>query len=268
MASNYSNKSKTLKEMFQVLPSDIWSIDRLQKYCDYQNLSQICECWLLDDYREYFDQFLEEVDLSEDFYYSPAAFAEYYYGTPDLDFIVMYFAKIPTLFEFNKPKIKVLSLSKLKDLNKLIVYVKDEVDESRENPTPYLYFNEITDVKEVIRTVNSTVTVEQQDVLSTNISRTSKSSYKRNTSSSSNKILADGTSSATNSSNSAINQNVLNAKKALVTNDPLKKKEIARFDTTTKTASTSTPSKLMTQIKQDKAAKQRNISLMNSQNKF
>lgn len=267
MASNYSNKSKTLKEMFQVLPSDIWSIDRLQKYCDYQNLSQICECWLLDDYREYFDQFLEEVDLSEDFYYSPAAFAEYYYGTPDLDFIVMYFAKIPTLFEFNKPKIKVLSLSKLKDLNKLIVYVKDEVDESRENPTPYLYFNEITDVKEVIRTVNSTVTVEQQDVLSTNISRTNKSSYKRNTSSATNTFLAAETSTA-NTGSSSVNKNVLSAKKALVTNDPLKKKEIARFDTTTKTASTSTPSKLITQIKQDKAAQKRNISLMNSQNRF
>lgn len=151
MAYNSSNKSKTLKDLFDSLPSDIWSIDRMQKFCNYRDVSIICDCLILDDYREYFDQFLEEVDVDEKFYYSPAAFAEYYYGTPDLDFLVMYFSKITTLFEFTKPKIKVLSLGKLKDLNQLIVYYKKEVEDSKQNPTEYKVFNEIIEARDVIK---------------------------------------------------------------------------------------------------------------------
>ena len=60
-----------------------------------------------------------EMEVPKKFYYQPAAFAENYYGTADLDFLVLYFAKMTSLFEFTKPKIKVLPSSRLLEINRL-----------------------------------------------------------------------------------------------------------------------------------------------------
>jgi hypothetical protein len=51
--------------------------------------------------------------------------------------MVLYFAKMTSLFEFNQSKIKILPLTSLLDLNKLIVFEKDKVRNSKSNPTEY-----------------------------------------------------------------------------------------------------------------------------------
>ena len=120
------------------IPSDVWQIDNMELFCRYKNnVFPIAN--ILDDYRDYFEQdgFLEEISLDKKYYYSPARFAEDYYGTPDLDFLVMYFAKVTSLFEFNRKTIKVLSPERLRDVNRLIVKYKDVVKQSKENPTQY-----------------------------------------------------------------------------------------------------------------------------------
>lgn len=137
MASNISNNEKTLKTMFQVMDSDNWSIDRFILYSNYNGNVMITGN-ILDNYRDYFEQFLITVDLDRKFYYQPMAFSNYYYGTPDLDFLVLYFASIPTLFEFNKEKIKILPKTKLEDIIRLANFYKENVEESRVNPTKYL----------------------------------------------------------------------------------------------------------------------------------
>ena len=55
MATNSSEKQKTLYDMFQRFPSDIWTLDNLQTYCNYNNISIMPLNYILDDYRDYFE---------------------------------------------------------------------------------------------------------------------------------------------------------------------------------------------------------------------
>ena len=141
MANNPSNKEKTIFNELQQMPSDIWSLDNLVIYCKYNNSVIVPYANILDDYRDYFEMndFIEEIPLDKKYWYSPTMFAEDFYGTPDLDFLVLYFAKKTSLFEFNTDKIKVLKPERLIDINKIIVANKDKVKESKNNPSTYLY---------------------------------------------------------------------------------------------------------------------------------
>jgi hypothetical protein len=142
-ARNRSNAEKTVKSTIRSIPSDTWTIDKLTVLCVYKDGVVLPEGFILDDFRDYFDQFVEEVYLPEEYWYSPSRFAESLYGTPDLDFLVLYFAKIPTLFEFNRPRITVLPATSLPDLNKLIVDRRSEVSSSRSDPREYTELEEI-----------------------------------------------------------------------------------------------------------------------------
>jgi len=145
MPKNSSNKEKTIKSSMRLMNSDFWTIDNFSLYMNYSGLAQLPDGFILDDFRDYFDQFLEEIDLNEEYYYSPSLFAHHYYGTADLDFLVLYFAKIPTMFEFNQPRIKVLPITALTDLNKLAVEYKQIVKSSKANPKEYLPFDELSE---------------------------------------------------------------------------------------------------------------------------
>jgi hypothetical protein len=134
---NQSNNEKTLKSTLLTMQNDFWTIDNVSMYCNYLNRVILPDGFILDEYRDYFENFLIEVNVSEEYYYSPSLFSEVQYGTPDLDFLIMYFAKMSSLFEFNQPKIKILPLSSLTDLNKLIVQNKFNIRQSRTNPTTY-----------------------------------------------------------------------------------------------------------------------------------
>jgi hypothetical protein len=142
-AKNQSNNEKTVKTTLRTMPADFWTVDNVSLYCNYKDLIILPDGFILDEYRDYFENFLEEVDLGEQFHYSPSLFSQVYYGTPDLDFLVLYFAKIPTLFEFNQPKIRILPLTALLDLNKLIVESKQLIRDSKKDPTVYQELEEI-----------------------------------------------------------------------------------------------------------------------------
>lgn len=133
MASNQSSKEKTIKTMMDALPQDTWNRDKELFYGNYNGLI-IGSDNILNNFRDYFDQFLVDADVPEKFFYQPAAFAEFYYGTPDLDYLVLYFANMMSLFEFNKEKIKVLPRSRLVEYNKLLTTYKDKITESHKNP--------------------------------------------------------------------------------------------------------------------------------------
>lgn len=139
MVSNISNNENTLKSMLSVMNSDNYTIDKSILYCTYKNKDNIYQYTnILDNYRDYFEQYLVEMEVPKKFYYQPAAFAENYYGTADLDFLVLYFAKMTSLFEFTKPKIKVLPSSRLLEINRLFTEYKDEVKDSYNNPDEYV----------------------------------------------------------------------------------------------------------------------------------
>ncbi len=139
MATNHSNKASSVYEEFQYLSNDTWSLDNLLMFCNYQKMSVLPDFSILDEYSDYLYQedFLETVELDETYYYSPQAFAEDYYGTADLDFLVLYFARIDSIFSFNRKKITVLKRERLADINRIIVKNKERIKENRSNPTLY-----------------------------------------------------------------------------------------------------------------------------------
>lgn len=134
---NVSNNEKTVKNMFRMCTSDNWSLYRVTVFMKYQSNTIFPYYNILDNFREYFNSQLVTVDLDEKFYYQPTKFAEYYYGDPLLDWIVLYFANIPTLFEFNKKQIKVLPVTSMNDVNQIIVKYRDMVAQSNTNPISF-----------------------------------------------------------------------------------------------------------------------------------
>jgi len=149
MIANKSNQEKTIKTELVLSKGDQWKIDNFVMSSDYLGEVILPDGFILDEYRDYFDNFLQEIDLEEKYHYSPTLFAEDYYGTADLDFLVLYFAKMKSLFEFNIEKIQVLPLTSLVDLNKLMVKYGDQVKESRNNPVVYEEFDPLEQVKQV-----------------------------------------------------------------------------------------------------------------------
>ena len=139
MATNHSNKASSVYEEFQSLSNDTWSLDNLLMFCNYQKISILPDFSILDEYSDYLQQedFIETVELDEKYYYSPQAFAEDYYGTADLDFLVLYFARIDSIFSFNRKKITVLKRERLADINRIIVKNKERIKENRNNPPLY-----------------------------------------------------------------------------------------------------------------------------------
>lgn len=137
--SNISNREKTVKTMFSLLEDDSYTIDKTLFYCYYKSTDKMVELGnVLDNYRDYFELYLVDADVPEEMYYQPAMFAEKYYGTADLDFLVLYFAKMVSLFEFRVPKIKVLPKSRILEINKLFTQYKKDVSGSYKNPQIYI----------------------------------------------------------------------------------------------------------------------------------
>lgn len=137
MAKNASESETAVKEMYDKLPNDMWSIERGLHRCVYESASIVQLYTILDRYQSYLSQYLVEVDVDSKYYYSPSMFAEDYYGDPGLDYLVMYFANITTMFDFDKPKIKVLDAKRIRDINKLYTHYRTEIQENEKNPPDY-----------------------------------------------------------------------------------------------------------------------------------
>lgn len=135
---NVSTKEKTIRGMAALFDSDAYVIDKCIMYGNYDGDFDVVVSNILDLYKPYFDMFLDEIEIDKKYFYQPAAFAEHYYGTPDLDFLVLYFAGMKSLFEFTREKIKVLPPTRLLDINRIFVEYKSAIKESYNNPTQYI----------------------------------------------------------------------------------------------------------------------------------
>ena len=133
MIKNISTEQKTLKLQYLNFLNDNYSDLSTNMYCLYKDTILPYKN-ILNDYFDYFEQYLEDYELDRKYHYQPAAFANMYYGDPGLDFIVMYFAGITTLYDFDRKKIKVLPLKYMDILNKVIVHHKDSIRENRTSP--------------------------------------------------------------------------------------------------------------------------------------
>jgi hypothetical protein len=143
MPKNNSNREKTFKNKMRAMPGDFWTIDQISLYSNYLDIAIMPDGFILDEFRDYFEQFLEEIPLEEKYHYSPSLFAHEYYGAAELDFLVLYFAKMSTIFDFNTKTINILPPTLLVDLNKLIVKYKKEIKNSKLNPIKYTGFDPI-----------------------------------------------------------------------------------------------------------------------------
>lgn len=93
---------------------------------------------ILLDYYDYFEGELEDFDLEAQYHYQPALLSEKLYGTPDLDFAILFFAGVTSVKDFDKPRIKILPASKVGDLIKIKSIANQRVKESLDNPEVYL----------------------------------------------------------------------------------------------------------------------------------
>ena len=143
MAKNISTTKKTINEVYSATDSDNWNADRYIIYGNYLDESILPISNILDEYFDYFQTLLIDVDIDEKFFYQPAAFSNYLYGTPDLDFMVLYFAQIPTFLDFNRKKIKVLPQSRLGEINQLANVYKETVQKSYNSP---VLFEKLEDI--------------------------------------------------------------------------------------------------------------------------
>ena len=134
---NLSSNAVSIRKMMTSFNSDLWDIDRVLYYCEYRKSAIVQTDILLNKYRNYFDQYLDTITLDPKYYYNPQRFAEDFYGDASLDFLVLYFTNMTSLFDFNTATIKVLSYDKLKDFNKLVIKYKADIDDSKKNPTEY-----------------------------------------------------------------------------------------------------------------------------------
>jgi hypothetical protein len=153
MVTNKSNSTKTINEYILQKNIDIWSLDRLTKYINYKNQIYVPNYTLLDKYYSFFENVLIDVPLESKYYYSPTLFSEDYYGTPDLAFLILYFSKTFSLFNFNKPVIKMLPQSYLNEINKLMINSEKEISENRNNTPVY---NEMTPIRNIDKVFDST----------------------------------------------------------------------------------------------------------------
>lgn len=134
---NVSNSEKTIKNIHQMGSSDSWELSRVTMFMKYQKNTIFPYYNILDNYRDYFDKHLVEVEVDEKFFYSPTSFADYYYGDSLLDWLVLYFARISTLFDFNKKRIKVLPVDYMNEVNQIIVKYRSEVTENNNHPIEF-----------------------------------------------------------------------------------------------------------------------------------
>jgi len=135
---NLSTSATTVKTMYELMPSDSWTLDKCVLYGNYDNASIVQTEILFDKYFSYLSQYLIELDVDKKYYYQPGLFAQDYYGDSALDFVVLYFAKMTSLFEFNKPKITVFDYAHIQDLNKIFTAYKNIVTDNKQNPPTYL----------------------------------------------------------------------------------------------------------------------------------
>lgn len=149
MAKNISNDSKTIKTTLSSISSDIWNISRTCFYGNYNDQGIVINGSILENYKDYFDKKLVETDVDEKFFYSPSYFSEHYYGTPDLDFLIMYFAGVTSLFQFNKKRIKVLPKTALLELSQLMLANEEKVSASYNKPDSYIKMDEIDEKSKI-----------------------------------------------------------------------------------------------------------------------
>lgn len=134
MLTNRSDNKSTIKEAIDISEFDTWNDNKMYTLCNYRNEFIVPDEFILDGYKKILSTELIEVPLKEEFRYQPAAFSADYYGTPELDFLVMYFSGIHTLLDFDKPKIKVLPEHMIRKLLEIVEKNKDKVEESKTNP--------------------------------------------------------------------------------------------------------------------------------------
>lgn len=137
MYKNTSNDTRTVREKYLLSQTDNWILDKVMKYVKYQPQLILPYENILDKYADYFEKYLIEVNIDSKYFKRPSMYAEYYYGDPSMDWLILYFAKIPSLFQFTKRKIKILPVDKLADLNQVFLSNKSDIEANHSNPLEY-----------------------------------------------------------------------------------------------------------------------------------
>ena len=111
-----------------------FSLGNLSTFLLYDNEYIISKPYILMDYLPFFKQYSIRIELEQKYHQKPNLFAYDYYGSSELEWLVLFISGIGSPIDFNTNHIDVLPVNILTDINKLIVISKDEVNNSKYNP--------------------------------------------------------------------------------------------------------------------------------------
>jgi hypothetical protein len=135
IASN--SYDQTLNAYINTLYGYTFNISNLSTYTVYNDSILVAKPTILNHFLPFFKSYSIKMKIDEKYYQKPNLFALDYYGSSELEWLVLYVSGISHPIDFNHSIIDVLPVSMLNDLNKLVTLYKKEVQESRNKPEAY-----------------------------------------------------------------------------------------------------------------------------------
>lgn len=124
---------QTVNNYINSLYDYMFNIGNLSTFSVYNNIL-VSKPTILNRFLPYLKPYATKKVVDKKYYQRPSLFALDYYGSPELDWLVLYISGISNPIDFNVPIIDVLPINILNDLNKLIILNKEEVDLSKYKP--------------------------------------------------------------------------------------------------------------------------------------
>jgi hypothetical protein len=133
-----SNKfDQTVNGYINSLYGYIFNIGNLSTYTVYEDKFLVSKPTILQRFLPFFKYYATKITLDPKYYQKPNLFALDYYGSSELEWLVLFVSGVSHPIDFNLPIIEVLPVNILNDLNKLITLYKGEVQNSKNNPDAY-----------------------------------------------------------------------------------------------------------------------------------
>lgn len=127
---------QTINAYIDSLYDYMFNIGGLSTFSLYNNIL-VSKPTILNSYLPYFKPYAIKKVVDKKYYQRPNLFALDYYGASELEWLVLYISGISDPVDFNFPIIDVLPVNILNDINKLVILSKDEVEESKRNPSKF-----------------------------------------------------------------------------------------------------------------------------------
>lgn len=132
-----TDKAKTIRSAITSSSNLKWDVNSFLLYCNYKDTGFLPDVCTLDNYRDVLMEMCTYIPLEEKYHYKPQLFALDYYGSSNMDFVVLYFSGLYSATEFATDKIRVMPPEHLRYLSEIITLHEQDIKENRVSPVRY-----------------------------------------------------------------------------------------------------------------------------------